>query len=290
MYPAVVMALLGGMLLGCDQPLWTFDPALNASPTTAPAAATQDEQIAPAAASSGQPDAVPTYIITTVTFDVLRTRVPAGVFSQSPKIWNHLQEEVLPAETVQALHRNGLRVARGQVDSWPPIKALLETQERVETSQTQLSASNGLPLLVELDAQPRDQLLFLYRRDGTLAGAPWPGSTNLLRVEYGVDPNQPDALLVEIMPQLRLDPSVHSGPRGAERWSPTPFEPPTLILRDLAFRMQVGPGQFVAIGPSVVTRELPYVIGSLMLCDEVGSEKMESMYFVTPRVSRVGGT
>lgn len=249
-------------------------PQGTASPAGLPADATQS--------------AHPTVIVTHITFDVLRVRVPAGLLSESGKVWNHVDTGFLPAETVKHLHRNGLRAARGDADAWPPIRAILETAPGVESSQSSLQMSNGLPFLLELD-RPRDQILFLYRRDGTLAGAPWRATTNLLRIEYGIAPTDADALLMEIMPELRLDSPAAQTLHGAERWDHNaPVSDRTLVVRDLAFRVELGPGQFLALGPSSVTGKLPYVMGSLLLCEEMDGDKFESMYFLTPTISRTG--
>lgn len=230
-------------------------------------------------------------IITHVTFDVLRARVPRGFFSESGKVWNHLDEEVIPADRAASLNRNGFRVARGHVDAWPPIKALLETQPHVQTSRSRLTMNNGLPLLLELDQAPRDQTAFMYRPDGTLVGARWPGSSNLIRIEYGIAPTKANTVIVEVMPQIRQDGFGPEHPLIAGRTTAGagPPQPPSLVLRQLAFQMEMDRDQFLAIGPSATTTELPYSIGSLLLCDEDVNGRFESMYFITPRVSRSGG-
>lgn len=283
---ALALALV--LTVGCEQPelwRWQFGPGhsevtrLEASEAAAP----------PAVPAADTPKTDPSragVVVTTFTFDVLQVRVPQGLFSESGKLWNHLDAGFLPAEDTALLHRNGLRVARAEAEAWPPIRAILETEPRVETAQTRLTMSNGLPLLLELDREPRDQILFLYRRDGTLAGAPWRGSTNILRIEYDIPPSDANAVLLEICPELRLDLPAAAVPRGGEQWSPHPMPPRSRIIRELAFRVQLAPGQFVAIGPSSTTRELPYIMGALLLCEEQEGEMFESIYLITPTLSR----
>lgn len=243
----------------------------------------------PVSASSRDATASPGLLVTTFTFDILRIRVPQGTFSSSGKVWNHLQTDFLPAETSQLLHRNGLRIARAGPDAWPPIRALLDTEPRVENAQSRLTMSNGLPLLLELDQQPKDQILFLYRRDGTLAGAPWQSSTNLLHIDYGLAPSGADSVLLQVAPELRLDSPAAQAPRGMETWKPSVNPPRSRVLSDLAFRVELAPGDFLAIGPSSATRELPYIMGSLLLCEEILGEKYESMYLITPTLAHAGG-
>jgi len=262
------------------------------SPQTAPAPAANAEAEAKPAVSGilpvagvQEPDR-PTVLVTIFTFNVLRVRVPAPLFSGSGKLWNHLETDFFPAETSKLLHRNGVRIARGRTDAWPPIKAILETESRVQTSQSRVTLSNGLPLLLELNAQPKDQILFVYRRDGTLAGAPWRSSTNLLRIDYGMTPAATDAILLEVAPELRLDSSASQALRAP--WDTSRPAGRSLVLRELAVRVQLEPGQFLVIGPSSATAELPYIVGSLLLREEIDGEVYESVYFVTPTVSLSG--
>ncbi len=279
------------MMVGCNgMPAWRgMQPGPASAPAnTPPSASGGSTDSGDSTSGSTRVALQPSFLVTHITFDVVRVRVPNGLLSSSGKIWNHLDTEFLPAETLKLLHQNGIKPARGMQESWPPIKAILETERRVESSQNNLTVSNGLPLLLELD-RPKDQILFVYRRDGTLAGAPWKTSTNLLRVEYGMSPRRADGMLFEVMPELRPDSDAAHEPRGIERWNPAPPGDRSLVLRDLAFRVELAPGQFIAIGPSPVIRELPFVVGSLMLSEEREGEKFESMYFLTPTVTRTGG-
>jgi hypothetical protein len=262
---------------------WTGKP-----PATAPAPAVEPDW--PGASSQtrvqNQPETSgpqrPTLILQ-ISFDVVRARVPRGFFSQSEKIWNHLNEGAIASDAAVLLQRNGMRVARGDANSWPPIKALLEQQGQVETSQNRMVLNNGLPLVVEPDPRTRDQTVFLFRPDGSLGGASFPQSTNGLLIEYALTGANLDRIRVSVIPQIRL-------PRQAPRLNPDtpgfieqPLLPPTRVLRELAFATEVGPEQFVAIGPSRLI-ENAHLMGSLLLCEESEGRRLESMYFITPRV------
>ena len=221
-----------------------------------------------------------------ITFSILRARVAKGFFSRSGKVWNHLDEEAIPADTAVILQRNGLRVARGKEDSWPAIKALLK-EEHVETSRDRMAVTNGLPLMVELNGVPRDQILFLLRPEGPVAGASFPESTNVLRIEYDILLAKPSSLQVRVIPEIRL-PRRRPRPKLDESDSPQPpWEQATRVLHELAFEMEVGPDEFFVIGPSP-TAELGHWAGSLLLCEETDGRWFESMYFITPRIFRTG--
>lgn len=278
--------------LGCSQPGWpgggdTDGPRFTASETAASLAAS------PPGAGDTEGEATPSgrpsrpAVVLNVVVDILRARVAKGTFSESGKVWNHVDEEAIPAETAALLQRNGMRVARGREDSWPPIRALLEQEGGVETSSDRVSVNNGFPLMVELDSRPRDQVLFMFRPDGTLGGVSFPESTNVLRIEYDISLTRPNALVVKVMPEIRL-------PRRPPRLRPggpvpfgQPWEQPARVLRELAFEMEIGLDEFFVVGPAP-TAEQEHLIGSLLLQEEIDGRPLESMYFITPRVRRGG--
>ena len=228
----------------------------------------------------------PTMILQ-ISFDVLRARVPRGFFSQSEKIWNHVNEAVVPQDSAVLLQRNGLRVALGGTDSWPPIRALLEQQGPVETAQNSMILHNGLPLVIEPDQRMRDQTVFMFRPDATLGGASFPQSVNGLLIEYELAGAATDDLRISVTPQVRLPKQPPRLSWNVPGYMDHPLVPPTRVFRELAFTVTVAPGQFIAIGPSRLI-ENTHLVGSLLLCDEREGERMESMYFITPKVLNTG--
>ena len=207
------------VLLGCEtdtQGIWgplagdSRAPASTSS-ETADTAPPPDETVREMNQIAGASDERPRasqeaqeVLLIQVKFDVLRTRAPIGHFSGNGKIWNHLDEEVLPIETRALLNRNGLRAARGRLQSWPAIKAILDHEDDVTTSRTNMSVSNGLPLAIAVDPVPQDQVFYMYRADGTGAGFTYPDCVNHLRVEYHVPYSEPDSVHVAVMPELRM--------------------------------------------------------------------------------------
>jgi len=259
-------------------------PTSEPSAETNPLAYASAEKLSEMAAVLQQQQVV----VLQVNFDILRARVPKGAFSESGKIWNHLDEEAVPAEVSTLLQRNGLRVARGKEDSWQPIQAILD-QEKLETARSNMTMSNGLPLTIELDQRQRDQTLFLYRRDNTLAGVTCPMSGNRLRIEYEIPVTDASAVVVEVMPEIRQQ-KVLAPVRVNELGQlDRPIEEPGRVLRELAFRMTVSAGEFFVIGPSRTAHQ-GYLPGSLLLCEQIEGRTFETMYFITPRVYRTDRT
>lgn len=256
-------------------------PATANSPT--PIATRPPASVGPA--GSIDPQSV---VLMQVSFDVLRTRVSQGVFSGSGKVWNHLSEDAIPAEAALLLQRNGLRVARGKMDGWPPIKAILDAAGKVETSRSTMRVEGGMPLMLEISQRKPEETLFIYRTaTGGAAGATFLECINFLRVEYSVPPAAPDSVAVEVMPEIQEPRSAPPTRIMQNNWLPRPPEQPVRVLRELTFRMVLAPGEFLAIGPAPATREVRHIAGSVLLCEEIDGRKLESMYFITPKVTRI---
>ncbi len=221
-----------------------------------------------------------------VRFAVLRARAPAGLATGDDAIWNHLDEEVLSARKRALLNRNGLRAARGIPASWTPIRTVLKHNDEIALSDTDMSVSNGQPLSIEIDPRPRDQVLFMMRPDGTGAGQSFPNSMNYLRVEYRVPADDPEAVTLRVMPELRMPRDPETIELTPETWHLPRSETLVHVLRDLAFDVKIRPDEFLVIGPSAWALDNPHLPGALILCEEIDGRSMESLYFITPSVDQ----
>lgn len=267
-------------LTGCTNPT-----ALRLPWQLAPSATTQ-----PAVDATAPPTPAPApdrrgVIFLQVNLDILRARAPRGFFSQSEKIWNHIDEGAVTEDSAAMLRRNGFRVGRGKTAAWSPIKAILETEKQIQVSQSQLTVNNGLPLSLQIDPRYREQTLFLYRPDGSLGGVTSPQSTNYLHVEYAIPPTDPDSVMLEVMPEIRQRPGASELTINELGQLDQPIVEPTRVFRELACRMLIGPDEFCAIGPGRTVQQR-YLMGSVLLCEEIQGAPWESMYFLTPRVIR----
>lgn len=275
------VAMLAVMLAGCNL-LKEDAPASDArslnrqpDPTVRPDG--------PAETTVGHPPPAPKYVVLQVSFDVLRVRAPEGAFSQSGKLWNHLDEEAIPSATGKLMQRNGLRVGRGRTDVWPAIRALLESDSRIMSSSNRMVVGNGLPLMVEFDPVRRDRTLFMFRPDGRLAGASFPRCQIFLRIEYAIPATEPNDVILDIMPEVRMEETrVRSGDSWEDLLNPR-LEQPSRVFRELSFRVQVSPEEFVTVGPSPASAQR-HLLGSACLCEESDGQWFESVYFITPRV------
>ena len=273
------------MACGCRQNQWRNDWPAPDTRTAGETRSIPEPDPADEPERTGTARRTPVEVLQ-VSFDILLVRAPAGTFSASGKIWNHLDEEAVPAQVSTILHRNGFRVGRGGENAWHPIRAILDAAEGIRTSRSRMTMSNGYPLLVELASRPGGRNLFLIRRDGTTGGVTLPAGRNALRIEYAVPPEAPDALRLNVCPEVQLltpPPETVVTDEGLRRVSP---EAPTRTLRELAFQVQVGPTEFLAVGPGAAAGRLELLPGSFFLQEELEGTRYESIYFVTPRVLR----
>jgi hypothetical protein len=282
-----------GLILGCQSQKRTENVVVEESLTVANAdrlpdwSAITDSSGPMLDTSSDQSPPEPKVLTLQIDFSVLRTTAPEGVFSESLKIWNHLDSQAIPAAKARLLAKNGVRVGRGHIDTWIPIKALLDAEEGVMSSQSRIRVSNGYPLILELDAAPRDQTFFLFRPSGHLAGADYPGSVNIIRVEYTIPPTAPGNVVVEVMPEVRLTEARRAEPEKLQDLFGPKTEKVSRIVRELAFKTQLGPDEFLVVGPNEAAHS-GHLIGSLMLCEQRDGVGYETMYFITPRVVSTG--
>ncbi|NLX12663.1 MAG: hypothetical protein GXY44_03285 [Phycisphaerales bacterium] len=294
LYPCVCAILGGvcwsllGLIGGCSE--WSWDVPVGEAETASTIPNDTPKPLSPVAVESS-PSIVTEELSLSqepirlkISFHILRIWAKQGVFSQSNILWNYLDEEALTAEQSSHLRRNGLRVAKGRVELWPAIKELLD-REMTATCSQEIVVAPPAPLEIEASLEPRDQVLFVVRPDHRLKGGDFVSSTNLLRVEYAMALDDWRSLELEVMPEIRLPLFRRPRELTASGWVYHPLEHPGAVLRELAFRMKIAPGEFLLIGPSNQAHS-GYYAGSLLLCDETEEGLSESIYVITPRVER----
>jgi len=268
----------------CTQDEW---PALFRTPDKPNATGEQgtatDALTAPAGQTTSESDRP--VVIQGVRFQVLRVRAPVGTFSRSEKIWNALDEDVLPMDHRALLAKNGLRIAVAGQDVWLQIKAILDA-EPVEVFSDHRAVHDGFPLPLLINTELREQTLFLIRPDNTMAGARFSQATMTLRLAYAVPLDAPQSLQLEITPEVRL-PSYRPAPTVTKfGWTEHPSVEQGRPLWELASQVTVGPEQFVVVGPSSAVGT-PHLAGTLLLCEQINSRDFESICFITPSLQRV---
>ncbi len=222
-----------------------------------------------------------------VRFDVLRVRVRQGTTSGSEKIWNHVNEQVIPIAKAQQLRFNGFRVGLITSGAWPAIKAIFDGTEGATARQTSSVISDGSPLTIQLTPVCY-QTIFHYRLDMTLVGRSFYEGATLLRIDHSINPDRLSELTLGIVPEIRQ-------PGVSLRWKSTPDgirQVPVYrgeLLAALACQIALPSGTGVVIGPSeAIAQET--LIGRALLAEEINAEPYERVLFITPTVIRLDTT
>lgn len=223
-----------------------------------------------------------------ITLTILHVQVPQGELASAGLIWNHVREEVFDSRTALILRDNGFRVGIGHERWWDAVRAAIESVDglRVHRSES-VAVRPNVPLLLELDLEPRDQTLFTLSEDGGLSGSTWPASRNIVQVTVGPDERDARRVRMRVLPTVwreRTGPRWGRDARGGWRVLP---DRTVGAIGLLAFTLDVEPGEFVALAPSE-SAAVPGLIGGAFLGSEIEGRRYYSYLFVRPEADRVG--
>lgn len=218
---------------------------------------------------------------------VLSVQIPEKSSAAASRIWEHVREEMLDAETRLRLSDNGFRAGIGHVKHWEPIRAVLDGIAGHKVVQTvPLRVPAGFPLALELDTEPRVQTLFHVGKDGVLRGGTFPSSRNALRVAYGPDVRRAERIRMGICPEVQQKQEGWRWVRTEEglwqvpRQETNPFE-------DVTFEVSLARDEFLLIAPSESAR-LRGLIGRAMFTTEFEGTSYFTYVFLRPEVPDVG--
>lgn len=220
-----------------------------------------------------------------VRLRALSVRVPRTERVAAGRVWRLLREDVLGQAARLRLRENGIRVGVGRNAVWGDVKQMLDSIEGVRVSELDpVLLPPGYPLALELDREARDQTLFVMEPDGILSGESWPRSRNALRVAYGLDVQQPERVLLRVVPEVRQR-------MPGWRWTRTEagiVQEPKVNGRAFGvagFSIPVGAKEFVLIAPNE-RADLYGLIGGAFLCDRVDGDVLDCYLFVRMDVQR----
>jgi hypothetical protein len=219
-----------------------------------------------------------------VTFDLLRIEVAAGAISTSESLWNHLDEEAVGSAQALLLRRNGFRVGLGQPGAWPAVEAILGASQPILSRRKVLSLGGPQPVSIEDGQAPRDQTVFYYRGDGTLVGQSLADSRNLLRVDHQIEPESPEAVVLQVTPIVYQKDLGLQWLRTAAGLEKLPALE-GLAVEELSFRIRLPAGCFllIASGPEA---SQPGLIGREFMSCEGRDGRYEFVYVIWARVIR----
>jgi len=276
-HPTVALALLLTVLPACRT---TQDPTPAQRrwlPDSVPF-----ESDAPLPAADAQPPVPRTQL--SVSFQLLRVELPLGAVSASQKLWNHVDEEALGSDQAMLLRQNGFRVALGQPPEWPAVQAILVASHPTLAKRKAVSLQTAYPLAIE-DGQPkRDQTVFYYRPDGTLVGQSVDQSRNVLRIDHQIDPQDTDAVLLRVLPEIRRRETGLQMFRTQDGLKQLPaYE--GISIHEVSFTVRVPDGWFLVIAPGPRVAQTGLIGREFMSCSGHDG-RYEFVYVVWPTITR----
>ena len=217
---------------------------------------------------------------------VLHVQVPRAAREQAQSLWNHLREDALDSATMLRLRRNGLRVGVGHGRWWDAIKTTLDALDGVRsTSPAPVRLPPDYPLALELDQQPREQTLFYMADDGILTGETWPGSRNVLRLNYGINLERPEQVHLTIVPEVRQRLDGFRWIRNEAGLTQMPNYNGRAFSA-ASFAVDLEPGEFLLVAPGPQA-DLYGLVGGVFLGSELDGRAYDSYVFLRADVNHV---
>lgn len=211
-------------------------------------------------------------------------RLPLGTSGQSQQIWSLLDEESVGARKATLLTKNGLRVGRADPRQHKALMALLRSHEGAQTLQQNSVLDRQKPVLLPTNSLQGEQQVFIYRLDDTLHGNSYQTLGNYFALRGFISPEDADATILEIRPQIRLP----SGPPSYRR-KPTGLgymlssDPPFHKFDELTVTMPIPLDHVAMVGPAVET-ETPFTVGENFLVETIDDQQYETLLLLRPRV------
>lgn len=191
----------------------------------------------------------------------------------------------IDSATARLVEQNGVRVGVGRTDRWAEVEQVLARipdLKRLELPPMRVQP--GMPLALELDAQPGEHTLFYLGKDGILSGDTWPQSRRALRLSYTLDVRDLDEVYLSVVPEIRGPRQVDfANDQGvwttAQRRSGRAFAAAGLAVK-------LGPQQFTLVGPNDNAR-LRGLVGGAFFTDIIEGEPVDCLLFVRTDVRHV---
>lgn len=217
-----------------------------------------------------------------VQFEVLQVQAPLGEFSRSQKIWDHLDEQAVGTEMQMTLQRNGLRAGLGSQESWPPVRAILDTVQHRIVRTLPPAPPNSVSVSLQLNNEPVDQTIFFFRANRTLSGDTFPGASDVLRITWEFNNDNVEQVVVYVTPEVRQNQSGVSFKATPFGVAPVPIYEGR-IFKELGLRLVVSPGGYIVLGPGEDVSHVG-LLGREFLVTQIDGEAYETVLVIVPRV------
>jgi hypothetical protein len=220
-----------------------------------------------------------------VVLRVLHVQVPRAQRAVMSSVWELLREDVGDSATRQQLFRNGVRVGVGRTERWAAVQTAVDAIEgRRVRDLPPLRVLPGVPLLLELDRQPKDQTIFCLERDGIISGDTWPASQRVLRLTYGFDPFDLKRVVLSVVPEIHQ----RTGPELSYNdgtWT-TGSQRRGRAFPAAAFAVTLGPNEFAVLSAGEKANVFG-LVGGTFLTDVLEDRPCDSYIFLRLDVTHV---
>jgi len=298
---AIILGLVAAVACGAagcadnwwDVRTWEIAPQEH-SPEPTPAPALSDEWAAPGegmadAAAEGDAQTAASagddgLFVLGVHFDLMRVDVPVTETRNAGKVWNHLNESLGDPGLTALLARNGFRIGKGDQADWPALRAIFE-RNGAKVNRVARTAQDGTPLTLPLGAIADGTGYFLHRRGGGMGGGTFNAGQRTFRIEYTLDTDDPRRVRLRIVPafteqQGEAKPVERDGEIVMVR------DPTGRVFHELAVDVDLGPGEYVVIGPSAAAAA-GFVLGSCWLDATMNLQQFETVLCISAQPTRI---
>jgi len=221
-----------------------------------------------------------------IAFDIVRVELPFHDVRHSAKVWNHVDEPISDPALAARLARNGMRVGVADEAAWPAMRAVFEANH-ARMDRISAPAPGGAAIGLAVGTLQPGETVFAYGAGGRLSGAGFPGGSKLVRIDYAVSRDDPDAVVLRVMPEIQVEADGPTSPSPVDLLRAPGAGDDRTLYHDLAAELVVRPGQLVVIGPSEAAA-IPSLIGSRLFTRHVKGAAYETVLCITPKLTWVG--
>jgi len=215
-----------------------------------------------------------------LVFEVLRVDLPVDRISHSRKIWNHVDEIRIEAETAARLARNGLRIGVGNTESWPALSTILKAAD-ARTRDEKLFAQPGLPVTIVVGGIGDPESIFCYTRENRLVGKTFSAGEKLVTLDFAFRPEMGGCTDLTIDLEIRHD----SGEVNWEQRDGIIRQVPELerhVFSDVSALFTLRPSEFLIIGPGEKA-DHHHLVGGCFFGPQGSGQRYETLFCITPK-------
>jgi hypothetical protein len=222
--------------------------------------------------------------IVNLRFEVTRFIAPTdNLIDTRDRIWMNVEELRIPPAQAEFLNRNGIRLGVVRDEGCDAMqKALSRAGARAE--KITHDVRSGAPLTLDLGPAPGRNSIFVFQRNGAVAGKSIENAVRLLHVDYESVLSATTEMTLRITPELfKQSNQPHWQIRDGDVAYRKQYE--GIAFHDLAVEINLRAGETLVIGPSDLEKN-KHSVGAKIFGEMVGSSRWENVLWIRPRLFR----